>query len=520
MAEPELIPNIDYLGRCYDVVQMDPLDLGATVLKESVIDLDVTGGETATTPDGSFTIPKGVHHSAAYSLDGRVESSVISSSEEFQRSFKESVDVDAGVEGVFEFSGSRSVKDTAEQARSRKNSFVYSSYYQENHKLWLDLDNPKAPLKVTTEFAEAVDDLPPQDDPAWVDAYQTLIKRFGTHYTTEIVLGGLAYQRTTGSSKTFLQSSESEEGLKAHASVQIEALRSGAGVEQAKSEASKVDAQYELERTTIEYRGGDGAPTGIDSNWIQSLHQRPAIVKAKLDRISSLLCRRFFPDDEYIADKQALLDMTISSWIAGRGTPGCGTAPLRFGEPVVLAQPWADGSNLLQPPVLDNKVFAYPTGADGKPSYEPPGSVAIQLESVDGSRAGAAILAGDRIRIKHLATGAYLRKDSKSRDSTMVWVDGDVSQATEFTLIQRGDSPAMPKRAGEFFLETDRVTILWGEPQSPEQQLVVYPSGLYLGLGGLKNRDGEDNPQFGFQLRRCAAPGADDDGFPESPVTG
>ena len=37
--EPKTIPNIDYLGRSYDVVTMDPLNLGATSKNQNVMDI-------------------------------------------------------------------------------------------------------------------------------------------------------------------------------------------------------------------------------------------------------------------------------------------------------------------------------------------------------------------------------------------------------------------------------------------------------------------------------------------------
>ena len=116
--------------------------------------------------------------------------------------------MEAGVEGAFEFSGSASVKDIERQSETRQHSFVYSRAYQEDHQLVLDLLHEKAPLSVTSQFRDAVDalDASRKDESVWIDEYSGFLGRFGTHFTKKIVLGGLAYQRTSGSSKTWLKS--------------------------------------------------------------------------------------------------------------------------------------------------------------------------------------------------------------------------------------------------------------------------------------------------------------------------
>ncbi len=501
MADPVLIPNSDYLGRCYDVVDMDPLNLGATAKSENAIDLDVGEGRTTVSHDGSYIIPAGAHHRGVFSMSWETQSSVISSSAEFQQEFKRSVEADAGVEGAFEFSASQSYREVSRQAESRKESFVYSRAYQENHRLTLDLANAKTPLAVTPEFADAVDELPPPDAPDWAQRYDALVKRFGTHYTTEIVLGGLAFQRTTGSSKTFLKSSESEESLKTHAGVQIKAMKAGAGTEESRSVAAKTDSEFHLARTALEFRGGDGSPSGIDESWIKSLHEHPAIVKAKMDRISTLLTGRFFPDDEYIDNKRFLLDQVINDWIVKKGTPGCETAPLRVGEPVVLVSPWPDGKTVQLPTLDGGSALGYRIN-NGKPAYDTAESVAIRLEDVDGHRSDGVILAGDRVRIKHIGKDKYLTADAKG------WLNflGDASKATTFCLLHHGDNPQAPSRLGEFFLEPDKLMLITGRPGAPEQDVYIIPGQRLLCTSAYA----PGSQIQAFSLRRCEPPGRDE----------
>jgi ornithine decarboxylase len=98
--EPKTIPNIDYLGRSYDVVTMDPLNLGATSKNQNVIDIDVEEGHTVHTRDGAYIVPAGVRHEAPFSMSYETASTVMSSSYEFQREKKIAVSAEARVSGL------------------------------------------------------------------------------------------------------------------------------------------------------------------------------------------------------------------------------------------------------------------------------------------------------------------------------------------------------------------------------------------------------------------------------------
>ena len=207
-AQAEKIPNIDFLGKCHDVVEINPLNLGNSSKNQSAVDIDASGEKVQVTKDGSWLIPIGVNHTAPFSMTYDTQSAVISSAYDFQQEFKKSVAAEAGVEGAFEFSGSASFTDIERETNTRQHSFVYSRAYQEDHQLALDLLHEKAPLSVTSQFRDAVGalDARPSEELDWIDEYRGFLNRFGTHFTKSIVLGGLAFQRTSGSSKTWLKS--------------------------------------------------------------------------------------------------------------------------------------------------------------------------------------------------------------------------------------------------------------------------------------------------------------------------
>lgn len=480
------LTNQDFLGRCYDIVELDPLDLGKSAKYENAIDIRATADRTVETRDGTYVVPLGVEHKGIFSMTWDSQSRAISSSYDFQEEFKSAVTAEAGLQGGFEFSGSVSYGNITRETQSRKHTFVYSRAYQENHGLHLDFADEDAPIQLSKSFHGAVVKLPVGKLDEVTDAYRDFIVRFGTHFTTEITLGGLAFQRTSGSVTKFLSSKESEEQLQAHASVEIEAFKGGASAEQAQKQALSVDSYNELSRTSLEFRGGEGSPTGIDESWIKSLHERPAIVKATLERLSYLLTSRFFPEDAQIAEKQVLLGFAIDAWILEKGKPGCDTPPLRYGEKMVLT--------LDRPPGYARLGLLGPAGGILFPYAPSELSLAfLVLESTTGRRDGGAILAGDQARVRLADGGRYIGHTGDTVDQP--------GQAAVMTVSLKGDDPDAPARAGQYILETDELQLFTDWPGVGLKALTITAGELRLQFGHPSNASA-------FSLRR---PGAEQD---------
>ena len=439
-------------------------------------------------------MPAGVRHEAPFGMSWETASTVISSSYEFQQELKVAVSADAGVEGGFEFSASASSRDMERQTQSRKRAFVYSRAYQEDHILDLALDNDKAPLAVTPEFRDAVLALPYADEmPDWEAKYDAFLQRFGTHFTKGIRLGGLAFQRTSGLATTYLRSTESERTLQSKAGVQIEAVKAGASAETAVANAQKTDQESSLERTSLEFRGGLGSPTGINDQWIASLVDRPVIVKAGLERISHLLTPRFFPGQEFIDELQKLLDIAISKWIETKGQPSRETAPLRYGEPVVMIFPWTDGKTEqvggLFDPAKGSRLIELPV-RNGRPFYPETMKAPLRILSGDGSNKNAVILAGDQVRIELIDLGFFDRNMALTRNP---------SEAGRFTIWHRDDNPRAPGRLGEYFQSSDRAVLLQA---GTTDRCVCVSNQRQLDILDTASRNA--TAFLGFLLRRCA----------------
>jgi hypothetical protein len=471
MAEGKLIPNIDYLGTAYDVVEMDPLNLGDTSKNHNIFALSVQDGWASPTPDGIYLVPNGVNHHAPFSMGYESASTAMSSSYEFQQEVKLQVDVDAGVEGAFEFSASASNRDVEKVTESRDRTFSYFRAYQDDHILDLDLDNENAPLALRPEFQHAVLALPNADEvPDWQQKYDDFVGTWGTHFTKGIVLGGLAYQRVSGKASTLLRSTESEKNLEAGASAEFEAFKGGAKLDSAYSQAESKASDYSLELGKLEFRGGDGGTGEIASTWFQSCVDRPAVTRATLERLSYLLTPRFFPNKDNIDEIQGILDRAITDSIQTRGKPSASTAPLRYGEPVVVVFPWADGKTkqvgVYYPGQI--QVLNFPVRIAGgiqQPVYDENQKAALRILSGDGSNKDGVILAGDQVRIEVIDKGFFGLGDKHTPGGdggsimNLEWTNSP-SDAARFTILHRDDNLTSPGRLGEYFESSDLVAFV------------------------------------------------------------
>jgi MAC/Perforin domain len=330
------IPSQNYLGKCYDIVQLDPLNLEDSAKYDNALESPASETKVVHVGNEAFAIPIWAQHKPLFTTEWDATSGAISSTYDFDQEFNQLVSAEAGVQGAFEFSGSVSFIEIMHVTQSHKETFVYSRAYRETHGLQVDMTDEH--VKLAAGFKAAVAALPVGPFSGVSERYSQFVSRFDTHFTTEIVVGGLAYQRTKGSVDRYLTSQKSVNELKAHAAVEIDAFKAGLTVQQAQNQASQVDRQNQLERTQLSFRGGTGSTNGINDAWIQSLDLHAVPVKAKLERLSTLLISKLFEKENDIEQKQALLDCAIRSWIVTHGRPTCDQRPLQYGEPLVLCK--------------------------------------------------------------------------------------------------------------------------------------------------------------------------------------
>jgi hypothetical protein len=323
-SDLKTIHGLDYVGKCYDALKMDPLNIGGS--SQGLNAIDCTAEAVDTYKVGNYSIPLGMTLVSPFATDSKSFRSLIYNSYDFQEEFSGSIEVDAGIKGLFDFSASTSYKEMTKETQSRKHVFSYAIVHVQNHTLTLsleDLDNDQdLSAYITAAFKNAVKNLP--SDTTTQDnqrAYAKFVERFGTHFLSKVSLGGMAYSRVKGLTEKVSRTRSTENEFKVRAGIEIEAFSSGTTAKESRSRADTVDRENEYERTTLVFRGGVGETHEIASTWFTSLEEKPAPIPVgtSLAPLASLLTARLFKDDAAIALKQSALDRFVKDYIVLNG---------------------------------------------------------------------------------------------------------------------------------------------------------------------------------------------------------
>ncbi|HLZ70563.1 MAG TPA: MAC/perforin domain-containing protein [Dehalococcoidia bacterium] len=334
MSDATELNGLEFLGKCYDLLSLDPLNLGGLAKTVNAIDVARAGGGSY--EQGSYVVPNGVSLQSPFNTEAKTFRSLVQNSYDFQNEFSSTLELNAGIEGCFEFSTSNSFKEITQASQSRKQVSTYAIVYVQNHVVALDLDGPDE-KRISTAFAHAVKGLPGgMGAQAEQRAYSEFIRKFGTHFTRRVSLGGMAYSRVSGLTTKVLASREREDEFTAKAKLEMDIFKSGASLSETRKQLQKSDEENEIERGIVVFRGGIGSMHEIADEWFSGLQERPAPIPAgtELARLSELLTADFFPNDPAIAGKRRSLDEAVDQYIISSGGALDGT--IRYGDKVVL----------------------------------------------------------------------------------------------------------------------------------------------------------------------------------------
>jgi len=332
---PEEINGLEFVGKCYDVLTVDPLNLGGSA--KGVNAIDIARNDNGTYTQGGYVVPKGASLHSPFNTEVMSSRSLIRNSYDFQNEISSTFEASSGLSGLFEYSASTSFKDISSVSESRKRVFSYVTVYVQNHVVGLELDDPSV-LHLGAEFARAVAALPAQRETAADQrAYAAFVRRFGTHFAKRLSLGGMAYSRVSSTASSIATSKEKEESFKTSASLEIEAFKAGASASDAHNSVQKSDQQNEMDRTQLVFRGGIGNTHEIADDWFTGLADRPAPIpmRSELERQSTLLTSGFFPSDPSINAKHQALDAAIDDYIIENG--GMLDGVIRYGDKLAMS---------------------------------------------------------------------------------------------------------------------------------------------------------------------------------------
>jgi MAC/Perforin domain len=479
---PDPLVSCDFVGRCYDVLAVDPLDieLGSRLMAVQFDKFVDTGDKTAQYPACMDYGP----------LSGGSYASVateISSTFDFH-SFSQqagSLTVSDPTGALFSATVSASFTDTRDTTQSHTAMSTYTNATV--HSYWLRLHDDG--FKLDPELTAAVGALPATDNGS--GAYAQFIKKFGTHYATYAMLGGMMHQRITIDSADYSSFLEDGLSVSAEATATFDVAAGKASASGQKTISQKFAAATKSTTEGIVYAGGD--QTGTYDNWSSWVKDKPAPIKIELAPLYGLLTTAHFPTDKDIQKKQQLLKTAIETYLTRNGE-NVSNEVMHYGDEVVIAL----GSNGA-PRYLssDQQQFTHTTGSSDPNDPGRDTSLRWTLVNAADPAATGEVKAGDLVALK-CSDGTYLDAEAGHDDSYMVGDGltaptgkGLSAAATQWKVLLAAPRPRTEIVDGDLV----RFQSQW---QDPDQQL-----GYLLG-----EPDANDAAQRVYAFGKKTPPGA------------
>lgn len=317
-AEAPVVPNVDYLGRGWDVLYLDPRQLGKAPGQKNRMIFDISSTNTVLTPDARWRVPAGTFYSPGTDGSESSQATTLFSSWDFQDRFKEVATAEIGVPGLYTFSASATYESFRQQSASQESMSTFTQAQVDSLSLDLNLgpDGCGPDLQLMSgfqQFRDSVAALPSGDDPA----YAAFIKTFGTHFSRGVVFGGRAYQTVQVLASTFTELTSEKIDLQVAAKGTFEGITAGGSSDTGSESQRKFDKATKDYQSAIVFSGG--VPSTNFNNWFASVSSNPAPIRLDLVPLYELLSACWFPADPAIAKKKAAMKRAVDSYLQVNG---------------------------------------------------------------------------------------------------------------------------------------------------------------------------------------------------------
>ncbi|XP_076091692.1 perforin-like protein 1 [Mytilus galloprovincialis] len=300
--------NVGYIGRGYDIYKGNPISEDGEVdqgFRLPVIDLPFSFRFTS---DGAYRIPDNVDVISETSATFGSSYHQVKTETDYQSMLQVDVSVSAEAEG-FGFSGSfsastsykKSVKEVTKGETTTLDIVGRANVYKAR------LSTTGTTSKLSDFLEDSIRVLPTEkcEEDVIQSLYIRVIEQFGTHYTTEVVMGAKAVQefRFKNTDLDRFQSVGVSAKVAAQMSVKMGVFSGGAGFSVGVStEESLREMVSNTEKEQREYYIGGSPPSGDYSSgstetlreWARSAAENPAPIQYKLASIDAIIRPEYF----------------------------------------------------------------------------------------------------------------------------------------------------------------------------------------------------------------------------------
>ncbi|MDJ0509755.1 MAG: MAC/perforin domain-containing protein [Crocosphaera sp.] len=296
--------NLTFLGRCYDILELDPLDTARTAKTEYVFDFNIEASQTIPGEHGRV-IPLGTNFSPGESGGIESETEIIFTVWDLQKMLGSTLKIGSTllslVTKILPFSLSANYKKFKRELTEEKQIYTVTKGELIDFNLELDLGSSHLSLRETLHNAVIA---LPRDEPS--DSYQLFINKWGTHFAQLVRFGGLAYQTIHLDASRYQKLLEQGIDISAQAS----------GIFQLNFDMStNISLDKSLIQRSEQIRFLGGTPSNNLEEWFKSIRQDPASVEMSLLPLYELFTPQFFPNDSAIAQKQELMKQAVINYL-------------------------------------------------------------------------------------------------------------------------------------------------------------------------------------------------------------
>ena len=303
--QPETLPNfinIGYLGSCYNILQGNPKVTAGEIdpgFQDGQNIYEFTYNERRTTTDGRYSIPDNTSVYDIQSCSFTFSSTTIKESSSYSSSLKVHVDADFSGWGA-SFSASSDYQKVKQTTSSGESMFISSEAECQAYGASIE------DTQISKAFTDAVMHLPTASSS--LDEYTEFLQVWGTHVVTSLIMGGRYGVRSELTTKNYSTLSSSQFNIKAAAGYSgFVSISASASTEQEKKVAEQFD---ESRQSYVIYQVGGKPPVdenGTTFEWAQTVKEMPLPLRYSLTEISKYFSSIYFPHDNNIDAKRALL---------------------------------------------------------------------------------------------------------------------------------------------------------------------------------------------------------------------
>ena len=387
------LPDLDFVGRCYDALKVDPLDIE----KGGMYGLAIAFGKFVNTPDDQYSYPACMSYMPATGGSFDSVSTSLSSSYDFHSFVNQDGSLTASdpTGQLFSATLSASYTETRDTTESHSAVATYTDAIVRTYGLQLK----DTGFGLDPEFSKAVAALPAKDD--GTGAYAKFVQRFGTHYGKGALFGGRMHQRIVVDDTDYSSFLSTGVSISAEAKATFDVAAGTATASEQQDRSQKFENATKSTTESIVFAGGD--PQQNYDQWSQSVADKPSAIQIQLSPLYDLLTAALFPQDTAIAAKQQLLKTEIDRYLESNGDDVSKTL-LQYGDEVAIGLGSTGSPRFLS---SDQTQFTHTTGSTDPDDPAQDAALRWVIVNALNPASNGQVKTGDTVALKS-AGGAFL----------------------------------------------------------------------------------------------------------------